>query len=118
MQYLEERWDSHVGQKTLLFPSFWIESLHHHCKGGEDEETERKESNGLLGVVKMRRGVEKIAMGVSRFVGHRSGKSIAIDRYQNVYEWYTGLTDLPCELECRMEIINIANKALQFRTRT
>ena len=81
---VEERWDSHVGQKTLLFRSFWIESLHLHCKGGEDEETERKESNGLLGVVKMRRGVEKIAMGVSKFVEHRSGKSIAIDRYQNV----------------------------------
>ena len=43
-----------------------------------------RERNGLLGVVGMRRGVEKIAMGVSRFVGHRSGKSIAIDRYQNV----------------------------------
>ena len=42
-QYLEERWDSHVGHKTLSFPSFWIESLHLHCKGGEDEETKRKE---------------------------------------------------------------------------
>ena len=43
-----------------------------------------RERNGLLGVVRMRRGVEKIAMGVSRFVEHRRGKSIAIDRYQNV----------------------------------
>ena len=45
-----------------------------------------RERNRLLGVVRMRRGVEKIAMGVStsRFVEHRSGKSIAIDRYQNV----------------------------------
>ena len=80
-QYLKERWDSHVGQKILSFPSFWIESLHLHCKGGEDELRER---NGLLGVVGMRRGVEKIAMGVSRFVEHRSGKSITIDRHQNV----------------------------------
>ena len=67
-----------------------------------------RERNGLLGVVRIRRGVEKIAMGVltpiamgvltpiaivekiamgiltPRFVEHRSGKSIAIDRYQNV----------------------------------
>ena len=67
--------------KKLSFPSFWIESLHLHCKGGEDEETERKE--WTAGVVRMRRGVEKIAMGVSRFVEYRSDKSIAIDRYQN-----------------------------------
>ena len=48
-QYLEERWDRHVGQKTLSFPSFWIESLHLHCKGGEDEETERKEWTAWCG---------------------------------------------------------------------
>ena len=35
-------------------------------------------------MVGMRRGVEKIAMGVSRFVEHRSGKSITIDRHLNV----------------------------------
>ena len=34
-------------------------------------------------------------MGVSRLVEHRRGKSIAIDRYQNVQESYTGLTDRP-----------------------
>ena len=43
-----------------------------------------REKNGLLGVVRMRRGVEKIAMGVSRFLEHRSDKSIAIDRHQNI----------------------------------
>ena len=43
-----------------------------------------RERNGLLGVVGRTRAVEKIAMGVSRFVEHRSDKSIAIDRYQNV----------------------------------
>ena len=48
-QYLEERWDSHVGQKTPSFLSFWIESLHLHCKGGKDEETERKEWTAWCG---------------------------------------------------------------------
>ena len=43
-----------------------------------------RERNGLLGVVGMRRGVEKIAMRVSGFLEHRSGKFIAIDRYQKV----------------------------------
>ena len=33
---------------------------------------------------KQEQNIEKIAMGVSRFVEHRSGKSITIDRYQNV----------------------------------
>jgi hypothetical protein len=28
------------------------------------------------------------------------------------------LTDFPCELECRMEIINKVNKTFQFDTRT
>ena len=46
-QYPEERWDSHVRQK---FQNFWIESLHLHCKGGGDEETERKEWTAWCGL--------------------------------------------------------------------
>ena len=48
-QYLAEWWDSHVGQKTLSLPNFWIESFHPHCKGGEDKETERKEWTAWCG---------------------------------------------------------------------
>ncbi len=38
-----------VGQRNLSFPNFWYESPHLHGIGGEDEETERRESTFWCG---------------------------------------------------------------------
>ena len=35
--------------KNSLISNFWVESLHLHCKGGEDKETERKEWTAWCG---------------------------------------------------------------------
>ena len=75
-------------------------------------------TNRPFGVVEMGRGIKKVAMGFNRFVEHRGDESITIDSDNNILEWYAGLTDLPCELESRMEIINKVNKLLKFATRT
>ena len=68
-KYLEERWDGHVGQKTLSFPTFGLKVFIFTAKAAKTKKL--RERNGLLGVVRMRRGVEKIALGVSRFVEHK-----------------------------------------------
>ena len=61
---------------------------------------------------------EEVAVWVSRLVKDICAQPIAIYGYKNIQEWYTGLTDLPCELERWMEIINKVNEAIQFSART
>ena len=71
-----------MDKKLSHFQTFGLKVFIFTAKAAKTKKL--RERNGLLGVVGMRRGVEKIAVGVSRFVEHRSGKSVAIDRHQNV----------------------------------
>ena len=58
-----------LDKKLSHFQAFGLKVLIFTAKAAKTKKL--RERNGLLGVVRMRRGVEKIALGVSRFVEHR-----------------------------------------------
>ena len=64
-QCLIERWDSHLGQKSVLFPDLWLGSPL-HCNCGEG--SERRESTLWCRNRKME---DTVAMEVSRLVEYR-----------------------------------------------
>ena len=68
--------DSHVGQKISHFQSFGMKVFIITAEAVKTKEL-RKRSRPFA-VVGIGRGIKKVAMGVSRFVEHRSDKSIAL----------------------------------------